>query len=159
MKKLLEMVVPTAIVVPLAATDRDAAVGALVDALVRAGSLPEASRDDLASRILARERVHSTGIGLGVAVPHAKNPANTPLMVAVGVAPRGIDFASLDRHPVYSVVLLVSPENNPDEHLAAMEALIKHLSKDSFRRSLRQAQNPGDVLALLRDADAQQLPA
>jgi mannitol/fructose-specific phosphotransferase system IIA component (Ntr-type) len=71
----------------------------------------------------------------------------------VGLSKEGIDFKSLDKQPVYSVILLISPENNPESHLKAMENVFGHLQKEKFRSFLRQADSPEEVEDLLREAD------
>jgi PTS system fructose-specific IIA component/PTS system nitrogen regulatory IIA component len=76
------------------------------------------------------------------------------MVAAIGVSARGIDFNALDTQPVYSVFLLLSPEDRPEQHLQAMEAIFKNLSKDTFRRFLRQASSAQDVWTLLEEADA-----
>jgi mannitol/fructose-specific phosphotransferase system IIA component (Ntr-type) len=81
------------------------------------------------------------------------------MTAAVGLSSTGIEFASLDRAPVYTVFLLLSPEDRPEEHLKAMEVIFKNLSKDAFRRQLRQAQTVVDVRGVLTDADGQHLVA
>jgi mannitol/fructose-specific phosphotransferase system IIA component (Ntr-type) len=78
---------------------------------------------------------------------------------AVGLSQRGLDFRALDNQPVYSVFLLVSPEDRPEEHLHAMEVIFKNLSKDTFRRFLRQATTVAEVQTLLTEADGQHLVA
>jgi mannitol/fructose-specific phosphotransferase system IIA component (Ntr-type) len=155
--KLLDMISPRSLVVPLAAATRDEAMDELVDALVAAGQIDPGMRDELVQKLLAREQRHSTGFGRGVAVPHAKHQGLPRLVAAVGLSPRGIDFASLDSQPVYSIILLLSPESKPEEHLQAMEVIFKNLTKESFRRALRQAREPGDVLKLLQETDGQHL--
>jgi mannitol/fructose-specific phosphotransferase system IIA component (Ntr-type) len=64
-----------------------------------------------------------------------------------------VDFAALDQSPVFSIVLLLTPENNPDGHLQAMENIFRHLQDDRFRRWMRQAETKKDILDLLDDAD------
>jgi len=155
--KLLDMIGPGAVVVPLTAGDRDGAVRELVGALTAGGATPAALQDELVTKLLARERVHSTGFGRGVAVPHAKHAGLSRLIAAVGLSPRGLDFSSLDNQPVYSVFLLLSPESRPEEHLQAMEVLFKNLTKDSFRRGLRQARSAEEVRQILREADGHHL--
>jgi mannitol/fructose-specific phosphotransferase system IIA component (Ntr-type) len=81
------------------------------------------------------------------------------MTAAVGLSSTGIEFASLDRAPVYTVFLLLSPEDRPEEHLKAMEVIFKNLSKDAFRRLLRQSQTVVDVRGVLTDADGQHLVA
>jgi len=156
--KLTEIVAPEAIVPRLAGTDRDEIVAELLDSILAGGHAPAEIRDELLRRILERERKGSTGFGRGVAVPHVKHTGVSKLSAAVGLAPRGIDFNALDKQPVYSVFLLVSPEDRPEEHLQAMEVIFKNLSKDTFRRFLRQAATADEIRSLLEEADGQQLP-
>jgi len=156
--KLTEIVDTRAIIPRLNGTSRDEVIAEMLDAVMGAGGAPSAIRDELLARILERERKGSTGFGRGVAVPHVKHTGVAKLSAAVGLAPRGVDFNALDKQPVYSVFLLVSPEDRPEEHLQAMEVIFKNLSKDTFRRFLRQAGSTEEVRALLEEADAQQLP-
>lgn len=155
--KLTEIVVPGAIVTELTASERDDVLAALVDALAAQDAMGGLSRDEVLEKLLERERKASTGFGQGVAVPHVKHPSITRIAAAVGLSRDGIDFDALDKKPVYSVFLLLSPGDQPEEHLQAMEAIFKNLSKDTFRRMLRQAQTPEDVTSLLQEADNQQL--
>jgi mannitol/fructose-specific phosphotransferase system IIA component (Ntr-type) len=71
----------------------------------------------------------------------------------IGRSSRGIDFAALDRAPVYTVVMLLSPANEPDAHLAAMEKVFRHLQRENFRRFLRQAETRESIVELIREAD------
>ena len=121
------------------------------------GSVSPELRDEFIAAIIKREKRGSTGFGHGVAVPHAKHAAITKMVVAVGISSQGVDFNALDKQPVFSVVLLLSPEDKPEEHLQAMEAIFKNLSKDTFRRFLRQAGSVEDVTTLLDEADHQKL--
>ena len=73
--------------------------------------------------------------------------------IAIGNSPEGIDFQALDGDHVYSIVLLLSPEDQPENHLDAMEAIFSSLSQDTFRRFLRQARSSDDVLTLLTETD------
>jgi len=155
--KLMEVVVEKAIVPRLASAKRDDVVAELVDALISAGAADASLRDKLIKSVLDREKRGSTGFGRGVAVPHVKHEAVKRIAAAVGLSQSGIDFNSLDKQPVYSVFLLLSPADNPEEHLQAMEIIFKHLSQDTFRRFLRQATTVEQVRTLLDDADNQQL--
>lgn len=157
MIKLTEIVPEHAIVAPLTATDRDGVVRELIAAATRSGAAPVSLADELVTRVLDREKRGSTGFGRGVAVPHVKHKAVQKMAAAVGLAPAGVDFNSLDKQPVYSVFLLLSPEDRPEEHLQAMEVIFKNLSKDTFRRFLRQARSVEEVRTLLEEADGQHL--
>jgi mannitol/fructose-specific phosphotransferase system IIA component (Ntr-type) len=155
--KLTDIVVTDAIQPALKATDRDAVLTELIDSLVSAGAADPAVKDELLKRLLDRERKGSTGFGRGVAVPHVKHASIRKMSAAIGLSPSGVDFNALDKQPVYSVFLLLSPEDRPEEHLQAMEAIFKNLSKDTFRRFLRQASSVDDVTTLLDEADHQKL--
>jgi mannitol/fructose-specific phosphotransferase system IIA component (Ntr-type) len=152
--KLTDIVVPDAIIADLSATTRDEAVTEIIDALIAAGALSPELKDEFVKAIVKREKRGSTGFGHGVAVPHVKHSAISKMAVAVATSRAGIDFNALDKQPVYSVFLLLSPEDKPEDHLDAMEAIFGNLSQDTFRRFLRQAQNAEDIKALLEEADA-----
>jgi mannitol/fructose-specific phosphotransferase system IIA component (Ntr-type) len=137
----------------LRATDRDDAIAELVAALVKAGKIAGESAKEVTKAVIKRENEASTGMGKGVAVPHVKHAAVKNVLAAVGQSSAGIDFASLDEQPVYSVILLISPVNNPDKHLQAMENVFRHLQKEKFRKFLRQCRTPADLEDLLKEAD------
>ena len=149
--KLLDIVVKKAIIPTLSATDRDGAVSEIIDALVSAKALSPKLRDEFVKAIIKRENRGSTGFGHGVAVPHVKHAAISKMAVAVGISQAGVEFNALDRQPVYSIFLLLSPEDNPEDHLDAMEVIFGNLSQETFRRFLRQATTVEDVLTLLEN--------
>lgn len=152
--KLLDIIVSNAIIPDLVSTERDEAVAEIVDALVAAGALSPELKDEFVKAIIKREKRGSTGFGHGVAVPHVKHPAISKMAVAIGISRKGIEFNALDKQPVYSIFLLLSPEDKPEDHLDAMEAIFGNLSQETFRRFLRQATTTEDVMTLLEEADA-----
>ncbi len=154
--KLSQIIADGAIVSKLASRDRDEVVAELVDALITSGSAAASLREELISRVLDREKRGSTGFGRGVAVPHVKHKSVSKMAAAVGLSQSGVDFNALDKQPVYSIFLLLSPEDKPEDHLHAMEVIFKNLSKETFRRFLRQATTIDEVRTLLEEADAQQ---
>jgi nitrogen PTS system EIIA component len=152
--KLKDFVVTSAIVAELKSTDRDSAIAELVQSLADAGSVPRSKVDDLVNAVLARERVATTGMGKGVAMPHAKHPSIKKVTATIGRSQEGIDFNALDQGPVYSVVLLLSPPDAPEQHLQAMETIFRHLQRDNFRRFMRQANAMDEIVELVEEADA-----
>lgn len=151
--KLKDFIVTEAITPQLEATDRDGAVRELVTALARAGSVPESAVDEIVAAVIKREQNGSTGFGKGVAVPHVKHSKVKQMVGAIGRSVGGIDFAALDHQPVYTIFLLLSPENQPQQHLQAMNIVFSNLQKDMFRRFLRQAETREGVVDLLDEAD------
>ena len=151
--KLSEFIVTEAIVPNVQATDRDGVVRELVASLADAGALPAAAVDEVTAAVLEREKKGSTGFGKGVAVPHVKHAKVKQMVGTVGRSAGGIDFAALDHQPVYSIFLLLSPDNAPQQHLQAMNIVFSNLQKDMFRRFLRQAATREAIVELLDEAD------
>lgn len=152
--RLADFVVADAILPNIESGDRNEVIRSLVMALADAGALEPDAAQQVAAAAIERENQGSTGFGKGVAVPHVKHPGVPHIMSAVGRSERGIDFASLDRAPVYTVFILLSPPGQPEAHLQAMERIFSHLQRDQFRRALRQASSREAIQQLLNDADA-----
>ena len=142
-----------AVVPQLNATDRDGVIAELVDALDNAGQLGKKKPKDIVRAVIKREKEASTGIGKGVAVPHVKLAAIKNAVAVVGRSQVGIDFSALDKQPVYSVILLLSPLNEPDHHLQVMECIFKHLQLERFRKFLRQSETAEAIEDLLREVE------
>jgi mannitol/fructose-specific phosphotransferase system IIA component (Ntr-type) len=145
--------VKDAIIPELKARTRDEAITELIEALVSAGAITRKSVHEVTKAVLAREAKATTGIGKGVALPHAKVAGIKSPVGTIGRSSRGIDFTALDAKPVYSVILLLSSPDNPDEHLQAMEAIFKHVQRDIFRKFLRQSETKEAIVDLIREAD------
>jgi mannitol/fructose-specific phosphotransferase system IIA component (Ntr-type) len=151
--KLKDFIVSDAIVPDLTAHERDGVIRELVTSLARGGALPEDAIDEVVAALIKREQNGSTGFGKGVAVPHVKHARVKKMAGTIGRSAGGVDFAALDHQPVYSIVLLLSPENQPQQHLQAMNIVFSNLQKDMFRRFLRQAATREAIVDLLDEAD------
>jgi mannitol/fructose-specific phosphotransferase system IIA component (Ntr-type) len=151
--KLSDYFVTDAISLDLKATDRNGVIKELVGALVEAGSISAEDQDAVCRAIIQREKQGTTGFGKGVAVPHAKHAGVKKMISTVGRSVNGVDFAALDRAPVFIVMLLLSPADQPDEHLASMECIFRYLQRDNFRRFIRQAESREEIRELIREAD------
>jgi len=151
--KLADIVVAEAIVPELNARTRDEAIAELVHALASAGVVPAARTAAVIKAVLDREAQATTGIGKGVALPHAKCRDVDRPRAAVGRSGTGVDFAALDGKAVYSILLLLSNPRQPDEHLQAMETIFKHVQRDMFRRFLRQSETRDAIVELIEEAD------
>ena len=151
--KLSDIMVTDAIVPELKATTRDEAIIELIESLAESGAITTRSAKDTIKAVLDRESQATTGIGKGVALPHAKLKSIKAPVGTIGRSTAGIDFSALDAKPVYSVILLLSSPDNPDEHLQAMETIFKHVQRDNFRKWLRQSSSKEEIIELLKDAD------
>jgi len=143
-----------AIIPELKATDRNGVVRELAASLAKAGGVDSDQVEAVSRAVIQRENQGSTGFGKGVAVPHAKHQAVKRMVATIGRSGTGVDFSALDRAPVYIIMLLLSPPDNPDGHLAAMESIFKHLQRDNFRRFLRQSETAEEIAELIDEADA-----
>jgi mannitol/fructose-specific phosphotransferase system IIA component (Ntr-type) len=151
--KLSDIIVGEAVVPQLKAKARDEVIGELVTALADAGAVTKQKIPDVTKAILKREAQATTGIGKGIALPHVKMKGIRKPVATIGCSAEGIDFASLDGKPVYSVILLLSNPDDPDEHLQAMETIFKHVQRDMFRKFLRQSETRDAVMDVIQEAD------
>jgi mannitol/fructose-specific phosphotransferase system IIA component (Ntr-type) len=151
--KLSDFVVREAILVDLQSTTKEDVIREIVGSLASTGKLAEADREGVTRAILSREELGSTGIGQGVAVPHTRHPTVDRLIGTVALSRRGVDFAALDGEPVDILFLLISPPNQPGDHLRALENISRHLKDERFVSFLRQAKTREHVVELLDEAD------
>ena len=153
--KFADFICFEAIIPELKARDRNGVIRELVSALYKAGQLGKGKGncEEITKAVIKRENEASTGMGKGVAVPHVKHESVKDVIATIGQSSVGIDFSSLDRQPVYSVILLISPVDKPDRHLQVMESIFKHLQEEKFRKFLRQSKEAEEIEELLREAD------
>lgn len=151
--KLSDIVCFDSIVPELKADDRDGVIRELIESLASAGKIDDGKVKDIIKAVIKRENEASTGIGKGVAVPHVKHTSIKKVVAAVGRSGGGINFSSLDKQPVYSIILLLSPKEDSEKHLQAMEAIFRNLQKDDFRRFLRQAGTVQQIKETILEAD------
>lgn len=151
--KFSDFVCCRAAITELQSTDRDGVITELVSALDKAGMLPKGKCEDITRAVIKRENEASTGLGKGVAVPHVKHKAIKDVIATIGQSSSGIDFLALDKQPVFTVILVISPEANPDKHLQAMERIFKQLQQEKFRKFLKQCGSAQQIEELLTEAD------
>jgi PTS system nitrogen regulatory IIA component len=151
--KLSELIHKPSLVPELASSDRNGVLRELLQSLADNGQIPTDQVETVARAAIARENQGSTGFGKGVAVPHVKHSSLTNMVATIGRSSHGVDFAALDRAPVYTVVMLLSPADKPEEHLAAMERIFRYLQRENFRRFLRQADSADAIMELIIEAD------
>jgi PTS system nitrogen regulatory IIA component len=153
--KIVDFVGPELIVPQLQAHEKSAVIRELADHLAAHVTGPQRiDREVLAKVLLERERLASTAIGEGVAIPHGKLDAVGKLVACVGRAPEGVDFDSMDGRPTHLFFVLVAPENSTGVHLKAL-ARISRLFKDpEFRTRLMQAKDAAEIFKVIADEDA-----
>ena len=130
------------------ATERYAAIAELVDLLVTHGQIGAADRDTVLAALRAREETMSTGIGFGIAIPHASSDRVTKVVAAFGRSMKWIEFETLDNALVKFVVLFVVPKDQFQTHLRTLAAIAKFLNDRSVRERLGTAPTGADILAV-----------
>ncbi len=103
--------------------------------LVSSGRIPTDHQDDVVTAVVAREELGSTGIGNGIAIPHAKHKAVTDFTGAIGRSKSGVDFGSLDGELVHLIFLLISPPDRPGDQLRMLESLTRAVRHYDGHRS------------------------
>lgn len=127
-------------------TTKDEALKMLVDRAVVVKKLPEAERFHQA--ILDREKIVSTGIGMGVAIPHAKLPTYNDFFIAVAILKTGIDWNALDGAPVRLIFLIGGPDDKQTEYLKILSSLTSVLRDEELRKQLIAATSAKEVANL-----------
>jgi PTS system nitrogen regulatory IIA component len=136
----------------LAATDKAGVLGELCAGLARA--VPGLSPARLTETLLEREKLGSTGIGEGVAIPHGKLPAISGLIAAFARSRKGVDFASIDGKPTYLFFVLFAPENSAGLHLKALARISRLFKQPQFRQSILAAAGAAEIFRIISEEDA-----
>lgn len=152
-----ELFSPAAINLNLASTDRDAVLNELVNQIPQLAKQPEA-RKTLLRALQERELLHSTGIGDGIALPHARNAlvglVDEPIVVFARHA-TGIPYGAIDNVPARLFFLLIAP--TVTQHLGILARLSRILRDPKVRQSLLTADRPEKVISVLQEAEAKSL--
>lgn len=122
------------------------AITELVDTLVTENRIRTEERDTVLDSIKQREQTMSTGIGFGIAIPHASSDKVSEVVAAFGRSSTGIEFDSLDGQPVFFVVLFVVPKDQFQTHLRTLAAIAKFLNDRTVREELGKAENAEQIL-------------
>jgi PTS system fructose-specific IIA component/PTS system nitrogen regulatory IIA component len=151
--RMSDFVVREAITPALKSAKKEDVIREMVESLRAAGYFKGGETEDIVKAVLKRELLGSTGIGRGVAIPHTKHASVERLIGTVALSPPGVAFDSLDGEPVHVLVLLISPQDRPGDHLRALENVSRSLRDDGFVRALRQATTRDAIWALLSEQD------
>ena len=149
--KVLDFLSPDAITADLQATTKRGAFEELVALLAKNGKVKDAPA--IVDVLMKREAIGSTGIGQGIAIPHAKSDQAEEVVAAFGLSRRGLQFNSLDGEPVYIIVILVAPPTAAAQHLKTLARISRLLKDKFFRQSLREARSPGDIVKIIQAED------
>ena len=122
-------------------------IAELIDTLAVGDAISD--RDKVLQAVLEREKIMSTGIGDGIAIPHGKSDAVERLVAALGTQRRGVDFEALDGEPAYVFFLLVSPANVSGPHIKALARISRLLKNDDFKKKLIAAEASAEIIEII----------
>ncbi len=149
--KISELLDPRAIVADLQARDKTKALAELTDALLTCE--PSLDRDEVIAVLQEREKLGSTGIGDGVAIPHGKLAGIPELKLVFGRSKAGVDFESMDGQPAYLFFLLIAPEESVGVHLKTLAKISKLLKDSSVRKKLMEAPGQQEIYQVILDEE------
>ena len=149
--RITELLTKSTIAMDLSATDKNGVIDELVNQLDKAGKLSDITQ--FKEAIHNRESQSTTGIGEGIAIPHAKVAAVKSPAIAFGKSKAGVDYQSLDGQPAHLFFMIAAPEGGAQTHLDALAKLSGILMDDKVRENLLHANSPEEVLQIIDNAD------
>jgi fructose-specific phosphotransferase system IIA component len=142
------------IIPKMEATERWQAIVELIDRLVSVGRIKVTDREQVLEALKQREETMSTGIGFGIAIPHASSDRVEEVVAAFGRSEVGIEFDSLDNSPVRFIVLFVVPKDQFQTHLRTLAAIAKFLNDRTVRENLSSAETSEAILGIFASSAA-----
>lgn len=133
-------------------TSKEACIEYLLDLVVDSGRVE--NREAALEALFAREEKATTGVGMGIGIPHAKTEAVKRPSVAFARSTEGVDFGASDGEPARLLFVILVPESSTEDHIAILSALSRALMHEEVRRGLREATEPAAVQDVLREAVA-----
>ncbi len=151
--ELSSLLAPDLVKVGLAARDKDAAIGEMVDFLVAKGRVGADRRNEAIQAVLERERSLSTGMEHGVAIPHGAVSCVKELTGVLGISREGIEFASLDGKPAHLLVCLLLPVPRASRHVRTLAGIARLLRSESLRGRLLAVTTAEQAMTLIRSEE------
>jgi PTS system nitrogen regulatory IIA component len=150
--KIMDILVKDAVVLDLASQGKREALAEMADQLAKAE--PDLDAERLLDVLLEREKLQSTGIGEGVAIPHGKMPGLSRLVASFARSRGGVDFDSIDGQATRLFFLLVVPEHSGGQHLKALARISRFFRDAAFRKELMEAESLPEVFRAIEEEDA-----
>ena len=147
--KLTDFINKDAVCIDLKSKDKTDALYKLVDILLKSEEINNSNRDELFNILYEREKLGSTGVTNGAAIPHGKSDLVKGITVAIGIFPDGIDFDSLDGQKTCIFALLIAPSNFEVPHLRVLAKISRLFGNKTFKQALINAKSPEDVIKLI----------
>jgi fructose-specific phosphotransferase system IIA component len=145
--KLSEVLQDKLIKLPLTGKEKVEVITELLDLLVKEKII--SNGDEVLEAILERERLMTTGVGNGVAIPHCRTHLIDKFVVAIGIHPQGVDFESFDHKPAHIIFLLIGPSDQHGTHLRLLTRISRIISQPHVRDALMELKTPNEIYQYL----------
>jgi fructose-specific phosphotransferase system IIA component len=150
--KISDILTEDLVVAGLKGSSKNDIIDAMVDLVALSPKVVD--KEKVRSAILERERIMSTGVGNGFAIPHGKTDAVSEIVAAFAVTEEEIDYDSLDEKPVRLVFLLVGKDNLVGPHIKLLSRISRLMNKEEFRKRLLLVTSPKEIIDLFRQEEA-----
>lgn len=154
--KLIDLLREDCILIDFTAKDKFDAIDKMVGLLVQRGRIPPGRKRAVLDALIAREKIASTGLENGIALPHATVGALEECAVAVAISPTGVNFHCQDGKPAHLLVLIVIPQKLKQQHVRTLANTAKLLNYEEIRTALLNARTPREVLQVIREEEAKE---
>lgn len=150
--KIADILNEKVIVTNLPGTTKTEIINAMID--LAATNEKVIDKEKMRAAIFEREKIMSTGVGSGFAIPHGKTDAVQDIVAAFAITDQPIDYQSLDDQPVRIVFLLVGRDNSVGPHIKLLSRISRLMNKEEFRKRLIEAESPGEVLKIFSQEES-----
>lgn len=150
--KIMDILDSKSIVLPLKSKEKKAIINELIETLAQNHKVKD--KAEAFKSVMEREKLGSTGVGLGIAIPHGRTSAVDKLVGALGISPTGVDFESLDGEPVYFVFLVLSPLEATGDYLRAISRIARLFKDKFFREALKNVSSVDEAIKIIKQEDS-----
>ncbi len=149
--KISDILSTDVIAVDLDTADKDDAIRKIIELASKSGKILD--KEKVSHTIFEREKLVSTGVGKGFAIPHGKTDSISDVVAAFAITKEPIDFDSIDGEPVRFIFLLIGKENLLNTHIKLLSRISRLMNKDEFREKLLDAKSPAEVLEIFKEEE------
>jgi mannitol/fructose-specific phosphotransferase system IIA component (Ntr-type) len=151
--KIMNILDPKCIVFPLKGKNKKEIIKELIDVLAENKKIKEKDKEEVFKCVMEREKLGSTGVGLGVAIPHGRTAAVDKIVGALGISKEGVEFETLDGEPVYFVFLILSPLEATSDYLRAISYVARMFKDKFFREALKNISSVEEAVKIIKQED------
>lgn len=149
--RLTDILLKEHVMLPIQSDTRDECIHDLIEVLDKNDQI--ADKKAAYEAVLEREKIITTGVGNGIAIPHCKDKSCPNFAVALGVHNKGLDFEAIDKKKVKIVFLLVGPENNPGLHIKLLSRISRLMSNEELRNLILKCKKAEEVIDLINEEE------